>query len=203
MATDPTVLGIANQALSLMGVTVPVDDFDDDNTEARMCKLWYDQSRRALLTEAEWPFATETATLNQISTDSFEPLRRTYGYTLPDDLLAIREIWSGNLIDNPRDRIRFEFEVYNGLRVLVSDETEVSIVYTVDVEDPLQFTPLFIEALAAGLAAKLSMALEKGDPNALRDRYVYERQRAAGAALNEIPLEPDPPARSIAARGGW
>lgn len=199
MATDPTVLGIANMALSLVGVTVPISDFDDGTTEAKACKLWYDQCRRALLTEVPWPFATATATLNQIS--GIEPLRREYGYTLPDDLLVVQDIWSGAVMDSADSRVRFEFEQYNGVRILVTDEDDASIVYTADIEDPLQFTPLFVDALAAGLAARLALALEKGDPLQLRDRYVYERQHAAAQALNETQLEAEPDAGSIRARG--
>lgn len=201
MATDPSILGIANQALSLVGVTVPITDFEGEGAEAQACNLWYDQCRRSLLTEAPWPFATETATLNQIS--GFTPLRRQYGYVIPDEVLHVREVWTGSLSDGPRERIRFEYEQYAGIRVLVADEDEVEIVYTVETVDPLQFPPMFVDALVAGLAAKLALALEKGDPNQLRDRYVYERQRAAANALNEIPLEPDQDARSIRARGGW
>jgi hypothetical protein len=196
-----SVLQICNQALSRVGVTQRIESLDEEDSEAaRACDLWFEQCRDALLTEVPWPFATKTATLNQIA--SFEPLRRMYGYTLPDDCLKVQEIWTGVVATRPGDRYAFEYEQHEGVRVLVTDQSEVDVVYTARVEDPLQWTPLFIDALAWSLACELSIALEKGDRTEYaRQRYAIALSHAAAVALGEPTPEPEPDAGEIAARG--
>jgi hypothetical protein len=194
-----SVSSICRQALHRIGANVESFSIGGDTAEERACNLWYEQCRDALLTEAPWPFANSTATLNRIA--DLEPMRRQYGYTLPADCLKVLDIWTGNLIDNPESRTVFEYEQNEGVRILVTDSDVVKVTYTARIEDPLQFPPLFVDALAAGLAARLSFSLEKGDPNGLRQQYMYEREHAAAVVLNEIPLEPDPLPRRIAGRG--
>lgn len=195
-----SVIGICNQALSRIGSTQFINALTDDTENARACNFWYEQCRDHLLTACWWPFATKTATLNQIS--GIEPLRREYGYTLPDDCLRVQEIWTGAVTTAPEARHPFEYEIYNGVRVLVTDLSEVDVTYTARVEDPVQFPPQFVDALAWSLAAELAQALEKGN------RSEYARQRAALAVSsavaslqNELTTEPEPEASSIRARG--
>lgn len=65
MATvaDIGEIGIANMALSYLGISTQIQSFDDQNEQAKACKFWYPICRDELLRMAPWSFAYTSVAL--------------------------------------------------------------------------------------------------------------------------------------------
>ena len=142
-----TEVSICNQALGWLGANL-ITSLDDETNEARLCKANYSNLRRAVIEEASWRFA--------IARRKLTPLQEkpVYGYEnrfqLPANLISVEEVSDGNREIDEWDR--------EGDTVL-ADVQEVYIKYTWDVVDPARFSPGFVQALAARLAADLAIPI--------------------------------------------
>lgn len=83
-----TDIDICNLAISLAGSTDLIQDFEEEQTTARMSKLWYVNTRDSLLRKFSWSFAHATVALAKIG-DPVYPF--TYSYAVPVDWL--RTYW--------------------------------------------------------------------------------------------------------------
>jgi hypothetical protein len=138
---------IINRALGLLGAE-PINAITDDTNEAAIANRFYDESRRSILSECLWNFATKRENLNQV-------------VGTPD--------WSLNGVDNifqlPADRIRiFGISAPNATyRIeqdqLITDTDAVGILYVFDLLDTTKFSSSFTDAFADKLAADMSYAV--------------------------------------------
>src|SRR5690242_389598 len=81
---------ICNLALSNIGQSDSIASIDEASTAARMCKLWFDQSRDAVLQEFPWPFATKAIALAQLTGDP--PPGWGFAYAYPNDCLFAQRV---------------------------------------------------------------------------------------------------------------
>lgn len=153
---------IANLALDVGGLQLITNLDTENSVNARLCRRWYDHSRRALLEAHYWRFAKERRLL--VQRDETVSPEWTYSYAHPpqSDVVALRYIEpSSGLID-------FEnlapFEVVGGesttgdtdvLRILTNEAPGCYGVFTRNVENTAIFPALFSTALAAAIAVRI------------------------------------------------
>jgi len=99
---------ICNRALSALGGDPVITSLDNSDTsqEATHCRIWYDVTRRQLLDEFPWNFATRQA---QLAMDDYESLqgRWSLSYVYPSDcirfvrLLDIQAAFGNDVKDFP------------------------------------------------------------------------------------------------------
>jgi len=166
-------IDICNMALSDIGARSTIASFDEGSKEAAACAVWYDELRRSLLRGAPWGFARKTAPLSAQPTTQWP---WSYMYTYPADCLKARYIlppppadWDptqGSVLwpwTGPDRAYRFlianNFDGTFQRKVLLSNVPDAYLIYTVDVENVELFDPLFKQALAAWLSAKIVLQL--------------------------------------------
>jgi len=151
MPVTPT--HVCNLALARLGEK-SIMDMDEETTAGRACRLHYETARDAVMRSHRWNFAQKRATLSKlVPAPAFGWESQ---FPLPADCLRVLEVNDS------------EFEIHRGNRweiegrVLLSNEDSVELVYTARSTDTTLWDPLFIEALATYLAARLSETL-RGD----------------------------------------
>jgi hypothetical protein len=135
---------IANLALQALGESSPITDINTANTRSQQCKRVYEPERRALLRSHPWSFARARTTLTP------ETEAPAFGYTKQYALPAecLRFLGGPSLTYD-----QFEIE---GKNILTDEGDALQIWYTKDIEDPNQFDPLFVNALALIMAMRLA-----------------------------------------------
>lgn len=147
-----TVVEICNIALARIG-DARIADINADDEKARLCNLFYDQTRDEVLREHAWSFAQGRSLLASLSGDNLTGY--DYRYQLPLDCLYVRKL------------IDAEGESYGDLtndyqiegRELHTDVNPCAIRYTKKVTDPGKFDSQFVEAVSLKLASKLALKL--------------------------------------------
>lgn len=161
-------VSICNQALSWLGGT-HITSLDDDSTEASLCKATYASVRDAVLEARNWTFAIGRYDLPKAATGP------TNGYAnafpIPSDVLRVLEV-----LDNNDWRMEGDG--------IVTNEGAVSIRAVVRVTDPNRFSALFVQALAARLAADLAIALTQSRELQKQHYQIFEAKMDE-AAVND------------------
>lgn len=134
---------ICNRALSKIGENTIIA-LTEDSKAARLCNLFYNDTRDMLLRKHPWNFAIKRVELAKLTTSP------VFGFDsefqLPSDCLRVMFT---NLQGDNRD---FRIEG----RKLLTDASSVKIEYIARIEDTTQFDSIFIDALSNQLAAELA-----------------------------------------------
>lgn len=142
MASD---VAICNQALGLLG-TDPIIALTDNVKAASLCKLLYYDVRDAVLEAHDWTFAVVRAKLPASTTAP------TFGfgvaYPLPANVLRVQEV---------NERKGGPWQVEGGS--IVTNDSTCRVKYISQITDPNKFSALFVQALAARMAAELAIPL--------------------------------------------
>jgi len=143
---------IANLALSWLG-QAPIALLTEDTEGAILVNANYGFARDAVLEDGEWSFAVR---YDKLAQDAAAPVAGyAYKYAIPGDVIRIlsaREDTSQDRTTNP-----MLWEKQGGYVV-----TDSSTCYTYSIwrnDDPNQYTPGFIQAMAARLAADIAIPL--------------------------------------------
>lgn len=147
---------ICNLALAKIG-SYNVSSIDEASNEARQCKRAWDNTRRMLLRDYDWNFATAEATLTQL--DGQEAFDFDYAYALPSDYL--RAIKFDDTFAAPGQsawKIASE-KLYSDL----SDADEAQLEYIRDVTDATKWDDVFVNAFAYYLAGNIAPSIQ-GSP---------------------------------------
>ena len=167
--TDQTgEVNIANMALSRIGENVIVA-FSDGTPRADVANLWFNQTRRTLLTSHRWMFARVISELEQAD---FTPVSTwSYAYKLPSNFLRM-------------EQYEYNYEIVG--EYLYCNEDECKIVYIGDILNVNQYSPNFINALYMSLA--LNMTTQLVDRGTQYDRIFSELKQTLGNAYksNEV-----------------
>jgi len=135
---------ICNIALAMLGEDA-IRSFDDGNTRAKQCEVFYESVKGNLLTRFDWNFARKIAKLQRVE-DTILP-DWIYAYKIPADCKIIRELY-------PRGSRQW-WEVVGGEFHCRLPE-EVYVYYTSRSDIPAEFTDTFANLLALGLAVRLA-----------------------------------------------
>jgi hypothetical protein len=199
-----SVVFICNLALSNIGKS-NISDLNEASAEGKACKQFYAHTRDTLLQGYPWRWAGRTLSMAEITNN--KPNRWDYAYQRPSDCLKIRRVADEMLLDYVPYELRavkaggFDYSVEGS--VIYTNLTPAFIEYTARIEDPIQFPPLFQDALAWHLAVRLAMPLTR-DPKIRADAYqlaVRVQGEAATADANEQREVSDYPAEMMEARG--
>ncbi len=162
MASGP--VEIANLALSWLGGQ-SIISLDDPTTEAQLVKANYNMSRRAVLEEREWTFAVKRAQLPPLAAPPL--FGYNFAFLLPSERLNLINVYHPNT-SNQRQPPGIE-HVVEGDQVY-ADVNLINVKYRVDLDDTTKFSPLFDQALAAHIAARIAVPLTE---NATQQERMY------------------------------
>ena len=169
-----TKTDIANQALSLIGAD-SITSFEENTSTARRMRTVYDSSRKALLRLHPFQCSTKRIKLNPISTQP--EFGYSYQFQLPDDLIRII---NANTEDYVVETDR-----------LLSDQSELNLVYVFDNKNEETYDSLFIECLILYLASKITKAVTGSQGTA--DSYYMQCQelikQAKAVQAQEVPSQ--------------
>jgi hypothetical protein len=151
-----------NDALGQIGA-MPISAIDDQSTNANYCLRFWPTLRQAMIRTHHWNFAMARRVLHQDPTaPAFEFI---YQYQLPAELLKVVEFNGSGVITNPDASWPYSWTsryIIEG-RMLLTNDTEVRIVYLQDVTNPDLWDSMFYQAAAAWLASKLAAAIQKSE----------------------------------------
>lgn len=200
MATD---VDICNRALSRIGHTQILQSLADGGPEGEQCDLHFEDCRDEALQFHAWNFATKRVVLAELAL--VERSDWEHVYTYPTDCLFARFVVPPG-IRNPMsiERIEFRIEANDAGtgRVILTDQPDAELVYTMRHTATQVWPATFSSALGWRLAVELALGVKKDPAMAERILKGYEQtiMRAAGTDANEGqgPLPATTP--SIAAR---
>ena len=151
-ANDPMVseVSICNQALLWLGQETIIS-FDDPSTTAEWCRNNYPFIRDAVLESRMWTFATSRA---KSSTANLDAWGQEYSHNMPVYWISVFRVYR-DVSNNTHQPIEWRRE---GNKILCS-EANIFLWGLVYITDTGRFSPLFVQALAARIAADAAIPL--------------------------------------------
>jgi hypothetical protein len=161
---------ICNMALGLLG-TGPITSFSDPSTEAQLCELWYPYLVSAVLEQRTWTFATKRVQLIQTTPPFPQPAMWSSCFAVPIDYINIIQCYLPNTSPSGAYYVQ---EQIDGLYQQISWEMLENFIFTntgssaglgtwckyvANVVDPSQYSPGFVQALSARIAADLCIPI--------------------------------------------
>lgn len=203
---------IFNLALLKVGVTKLCNNIEmDTNPAAIAARLMWDDQRRYVLRDFPWPWATKYAALGLVAGSTTVPVNYdwVYAYRYPSDCLFLRRIlWPGGrrippmLGALPQNPPPYRLGRDDLGRLVYTDQKDAQIEYTVEITEPNEFDPCFVQMFACRLAMEIAPGLSR-IPNAvvlLNQMYEIEKSKAQRAALNEGEEDPETDSEFIRSR---
>lgn len=189
-------VSICNQALSWLGGS-RITSLDDDSREAQICKDNYEILRDAVLEAADWSFAVQRFRATPLAAAP------AYGYSAAF-LISPTVIRVLNPITSDADGlVRVKDWAKEGRHILC-DESAIYYRGICTVEDPAQFSKMFVQVLAARIAAEISRPLTNKNDKTLWELYARKLGDAmASDGLQGVNQEIYPGKLLNARRGGY
>jgi hypothetical protein len=182
---------IANLALDLLSAGTVQDIENPTNATESLLNRWYAQSRRKVLREHPWNFATKRA---QLAASSTAP---AFGYSaqfpMPSDFIRLLTLEG----DTGQMLSPVSYEVEDGAILINSDSGILRMRYIYDIEDVTKFDPMFVDLLAHEIALVAAFKVTESNTNIDRLAQIH-RQRAAMAKA--IDGQERPPTRREVSR---
>ena len=159
-------VSIANLALSNLG-EAPIQNLTDDNARARITNARIDDVIRSCLRMHDWNSSMKRVALTSTGTPLFG-FNTTF--QLPVDFIKIVEVY-------PISKFRIQSDT------LLSNETEISILYVAEPTDVNTLDVLLAEAIALKLAVEVTETLtgKDGLKDRLFQKWVVSLQEARSA----------------------
>lgn len=182
---------IGNLALDLLTAgTVQNIEAPTDATES-LLNRWYDVTRRKLLREHPWNFASKRAILAASSDDP------AFGYDaqflLPTDFIRLNTIVNAD--NYPISNEAYEIE--NGYILYNAESGQLRIKYVWDITDVSKFDPLFVDLLAIDLAMAIAFKVTSSNTDVGR---LTELRKQRAAMSKAIDGQERPPSRRQVSR---
>lgn len=196
MAVVSSVLDIYNLALTRIGHE-PLSSIDERGKGGDRCRLHYPVMRDAVLSAHPWNFAIRRAHLAKLSyTPAFE---FSSAFVLPTDPYCLRVIRTNFEASGHSSTAIYGFPGIHGLmpgaiewrietvsinsadvRVLMCNEAAMAIEYIARITDVAQYSALFVDALAARLAAEIAISMtdNQSASKTLMDFYMAKLSEA-------------------------
>ena len=163
-------VAICNQGLGWLGASL-ITSFDDTTKEANLCQANYDYLRDVVLEAADWSFALKRVQLSQAG-DADKVIGYGQAYQVPSDCLRVIQA-SPNTDFDTTDPVLWEYED----RKVLTDEGTIYIKYVARIEDPVRYSPGFVNALAYRIASELAIPITRS--RALQEQMftLYEMRK--------------------------
>lgn len=196
---------IFNMALAHLAVGVQVTDPETESTEeARVLRLFYDNTRDEALRDFPWPFALFAATLALVASDPTDEW--DFAYRVPADSLRIWRI-RNEISRVPLRGTEVSYRLAHDATgaLIYTDQETPTVEYIRRIEDPLRYPPDFVTALSLLLASYAAPRLTGGDQFKLGltalQKYELRFARAKVNALAEEQRDQEGDGDTVAARG--
>ncbi len=170
-----SVVSICNAALTDLGAN-PITSLypaagEDATTEQKLAQAHYEPSRDAVLEAGDWTFATKQRILAASTEEA--PFDDATLFQVPSDCIRIIRC-SRTSFDNNE----LTWRVQDGFIYAVAGNVYLTYVYRL--EDPVQFSPLFAEAVAARMAWRMAIPVTQSRTlrNENFDLFVQALERA-------------------------
>lgn len=138
-----TKTSLINKALTLCGAA-PITNITDDTNNARVANRVYEISRKSILAECRWTFATTRATLSlSAATMPWYNPGEAYVYVRPTTFVRI----FGTNDVNACWREEGDF--------IVSDTQNLGVLAVYDLDDPAKYSSLFTDAFVDKLCSDI------------------------------------------------
>lgn len=173
MTSTATQTDIYNMALASIGASARLTTTTTPaGREQEACNLWWPTARDSILQFRAWTFATRRLDMTAISeTEATLYGPYEYVYLLPVECLQVLNVFPALADDGtptegevPQDYI--VEQSLSGERYLRTDTEDAVLHYVERVADVTLFSPLFVQAVVAQLAAHLATTLKKGNEGA-------------------------------------
>lgn len=163
MAQAVSKTSLVNKALTLCGAA-PITNITDDTNNARIANRVYDISRKSILSECKWNFATTRVTL-ALSADSlaWTHLREDFVYVRPATIITI-------FGTSDRDAAWREEGDH-----IISDTQNLGLKFVYDHDDPAKYPALFADAFIIKLCADISYMIINSKTKAEGFLAAYEK----------------------------
>lgn len=204
---------ICNTSLGYLGdeaTVTAINPEPDGSAQAALCQRFYPIARNSLLEMHPWGFATVRFSLSELTAADC-PAQWQHAYALPSDAINLLEVidplaasdYSAEIATPfvPPGTINANIGIYtaqpfvaetlmDGTQVLYTNQENAMLIYTRLVTDTTKFTPLFTEALARLLAAKLAGPILKGETGRAESRaqmqeFMVAFRRATNSDANQ------------------
>lgn len=190
---------ICNLALIRCG-SATIGSLSEDTEQARTLRKIYPMIRDSVLQKADWNFARKEDAL-ALTNQVFNGW--PYAYAYPSDCLEFRYIYNASFAQssvvyqsksvlnvNPAAyNIPFEVRVSNdgNSKIIVTGQQQAVGIYTRQITNSGVFSPLFVDALAARLAAELacSILINQGVHDKEMQKYFAFITEAQSASASE------------------
>lgn len=155
MAAGDSPTSISNLALAMLSEDPIANVNPPDNTKSgRLCRQFYDTSRRAMLEAAPWRCAKKQV---ELAASATVPLfTYNYAYPLPADWIRSFEL--------PEDGL-MRWEIMDvagvGLCLLTDAGGPLEFTYIYDLQDCTMMQPLLVMTIAADMAVNMALPLSR------------------------------------------
>ena len=163
---------ICNRALEIISATPPIVSLDDETRTGRICKKFYDSTRRELIGQFPWSWATITRKLEPVEVDN--PIYG-YVYRFPQDVLKVFKVFR----DSRKMEYDFVVETSTEGKVILTHCPDLWMRGIVDVED--SGDPNFEAYLTFSIALYISRPLKTEIE--IVDRVSLERDSLGDKAM--------------------
>lgn len=144
-------VSICNQALGWLGEN-PITSLDDQTPAASLCYHNYAGLRDSVLEGYEWSFAIRREQLALLDQD---PVGYGNAFQVPTDVLRVLKCSKDGRFQREEPALQWEIE---GDKILC-DESTIYTRSVIRIEDPMQFSANFVQALAARIAMELAIPI--------------------------------------------
>ncbi len=169
---------ICNLASDLLA-SEPVIDVDNPTTATEsLFNRWYEQSRRKVLREHPWNFASKR--INLASSGTAPAFGYSSQFPLPNDFVRLLTIEGdvGQFI-SPEN-----YQVEDNAVLMNTDSGVLRVRYIYDIEDVTKFDPMFIDILAHELALVLAYKITGSNGNVDRIAQISRNRSAMAKAID-------------------
>lgn len=168
---------ICNLALSKIGEE-QITSLTDNSKAARRCNLVYEPMRDVVLRSHLWNFAVKRVAL--AASGDAPAYEYTTKFALPTDFLRLIDT---NMLDSSEYKVEGRF--------ILAHASTLAIRYIARIADPNEFDWLFIEALAARMAAELAVSLTDNRQLSVDLFNLYQGKIAEARSIDAQEGSPD------------
>jgi hypothetical protein len=182
---------IANQALYLLKNSKTITNVDTDTSiQATVINTFYPDVLNELLRKFDWPFAKKIDDLALVEEDPNDGVEWLFSYRWPSDCVKARYIVDG-LLQHTVTAPFIEFEVGSDVtgRLILTNEEDAQLCYTMAVTDVTLMPESFRKALTYSLAYNISPTICGDDRTGLGQRAFQLYQLELSNAMAEFKNE--------------
>lgn len=151
---------VVNLALGRIGYKLRVGSLYDGSAAAKKALDVYAQTRDAVLRQNDFGFAEKIA--GGTLSGQGAPAPWSFEYLYPTDCLRLRNMFNSTYLANKNNPLSNLYTVANTAlsgKVIWTNNTGMTFVYTAQITDPSKWEALFVEMLATELGKRLGASL--------------------------------------------